>query len=34
MARHTEALTVLVAQLAYGGKGGPELVYRFEWFGK
>lgn len=22
---------LLVAQLAYKGKGGPELAYRFEW---
>jgi len=34
MARYTEPLAVLVAQLAYGGKGGPELAYRFERFGK
>ena len=34
MARNTEPLAVLVAQLAYGGKGGPELAYRFERFGK
>jgi len=33
MARYTEPLAVLVAQLAYGGKGGPELAYRFERFG-
>jgi len=26
--------TLTVAQLAYGGKGGPELAYRFERFGK
>jgi hypothetical protein len=25
---------LLVAQLAYGGEGGPELAYRFERFGK
>jgi len=23
----------LVGQLAYEGKGGPELAYRFEWLG-
>lgn len=34
MARYTEPLAVLVAQLAYGGKGGPELADRFERFGK
>jgi hypothetical protein len=31
MARCTEAF---VAQLAYGGKEGPELAYQFELFGK
>ena len=25
-------LTLLVAQLAYEGEGGPELAYRFERF--
>ena len=34
IARHTEPFTMLVAQLAYEGKGGPELAYRFERFGK
>jgi predicted dinucleotide-binding enzyme len=34
MARYTEPLTLLVGELAYGGKNGPELAYRFEWFGK
>jgi hypothetical protein len=27
-------IALLVAQLAYEGKGGPELAYRFEWLGK
>ena len=30
MARHTEPFTMLIAQLAYETKGGPELAYRFE----
>jgi 8-hydroxy-5-deazaflavin:NADPH oxidoreductase len=30
MARHTEPFTMLIAQLAYEVKGGPELAYRFE----
>ena len=30
MARHTEPFALLVAQLAYEGKGGPGLAYRFE----
>jgi len=34
IARYTEPFGLLVAQLAYEGKGGPELAYRFEWFGK
>ena len=34
IARYTEPFTMLVAQLAYEGKGGPELAYRFERFGK
>src|SRR2546429_689249 len=32
IARYTEPFTMLVAQLAYEGKGGPELAYRFERF--
>jgi len=32
IARYTEPFALLVAQLAYEGKGGPELVYRFEHF--
>jgi hypothetical protein len=30
MARYTEPFTMLIAQLAYEVKGGPELAYRFE----
>jgi hypothetical protein len=33
IARYTEPFTLLVAQLAYEGEGGPELAYRFERFG-
>ena len=33
VARYTEPFALLVAQLAYEGKGGPELAYRFEWLG-
>jgi len=32
IARYTEPFALLVAQLAYEGKGGPELAYRFEQF--
>ena len=34
IARYTEPFALLVAQLAYEGKGGPELAYRFEWLRK
>src|SRR5258708_30835915 len=34
IARYTEPFALLVAQLAYGGDGGPELAYRFERFRK
>ena len=34
MARYSEPFTLVIAQLAYGGDRGPELAYRFEWFGK
>ena len=34
IARYTEPFALLVAQLAYEGKGGPELAYRFERFKK
>ena len=33
-ARYTEPFTLLIARLAYEGDRGPELAYRFEWFGK
>jgi predicted dinucleotide-binding enzyme len=32
IARYTEPFALLVAQLAYEGKGDPELAYRFERF--
>jgi len=32
IARYTEPFALLVAELAYGGDGGPELAYRFEHF--
>ncbi len=32
IARYTEPFALLIAQLAYEGKGGPEMAYRFEWF--
>jgi predicted dinucleotide-binding enzyme len=32
LARYTEPFTMLVAQLAYETRGGPELAYRFERF--
>jgi predicted dinucleotide-binding enzyme len=34
IARYTEPFTLLIAQLAYEGKGGPRLAYRFERFGR
>jgi len=34
IARYIEPFALLVAQLAYEGKGGQELAYRFERFGK
>jgi predicted dinucleotide-binding enzyme len=33
VARYLEPFTLLIAQLAYEGEGGPELAYRFERFG-
>lgn len=33
IARYTEPFALLIARLAYEGKGGPELAYRFERFG-
>ncbi len=32
IARYTEPFALLIGQLAYEGKGGPELAYRFERF--
>jgi 8-hydroxy-5-deazaflavin:NADPH oxidoreductase len=34
IARRIEPFALLVAQLAYQGKGGPKLAYRFERFGR
>ena len=34
MARYLEPFAMVVAQLAYVGEWGPELVYRFERFGR
>jgi len=34
VARYTEPFTLLVARLAYAGRTGPELAYRFEHLGK
>jgi predicted dinucleotide-binding enzyme len=34
IARYTEPFALLIGQLAYEGSGGPELAYRFEWFGR
>src|SRR5205814_7004781 len=34
IARYTEPFALLVAQLAYEGKGGPELAYRSDRFAK
>ncbi len=34
IARYTEPFTLLIAQLAYEGNKGPQLAYRFDWFGK
>jgi predicted dinucleotide-binding enzyme len=34
IARYTEPFALLIAQLAYEGKGGPQLAYRFQRFGK
>ena len=34
IARYTEPFALLIGQLAYEGKGGPELAYRFERFGE
>jgi len=34
IARYLEPFTLLIAQLAYEGEGGPELAYRFLRYGK
>ena len=34
IARYTEPFALRVGELAYGGRNGPELAYRFERFGK
>ena len=31
--RFAKPFALLVAQLAYEGDAGPQLAYRFEWFG-
>jgi predicted dinucleotide-binding enzyme len=31
-ARYTEPLALLMAEIAYGGKRGPEMAYQFKWF--
>ncbi len=33
LARYIEPFTLLIGRLAYEGDKGPELAYRFEWFG-
>lgn len=33
-ARYTEPFAMIIAHLAYEGTEGPELAYRFEWFGR
>jgi len=32
IARYTEPFPLLIGQLAWEGKGGPKLAYRFEYF--
>lgn len=34
IARYTEPFTLLISRLAYEGDRGPEMAYRFEWFGR
>ena len=34
IARFLEPFTLLIAQLAYEGRKGPRLAYRFEWMGR
>jgi predicted dinucleotide-binding enzyme len=31
-ARYTEPFALLMGEIAYGGKKGPEVAYRLEWF--
>ena len=33
-ARYSEPFTLLIGRLAFEGDRGPELAYRFEWFGR
>jgi predicted dinucleotide-binding enzyme len=33
IARYLEPFTLLIGRLAYEGDKGPELAYRFQWFG-
>jgi len=33
VARYIEPFTLLVGKLAYEGDNGPEVAYRFEWYG-
>jgi len=33
-ARFLEPFTLLIARLAYEGRKGPRLAYRFEWMGR
>jgi 8-hydroxy-5-deazaflavin:NADPH oxidoreductase len=32
IARYTEPFALLIGEIAYGGKAGPHLAYRFERF--
>ena len=34
IARYAEPFALLMGELAYGKASGPELAYRFEWFGE
>jgi 8-hydroxy-5-deazaflavin:NADPH oxidoreductase len=34
ISRYTEPFSLLIGQIAYEGKQGPEVAYRFEWAGK
>ena len=34
IARYTEPFALLVGQIAYEGREGPEVAYRFDWSGK